>query len=62
MKVFVMTKAVPLGPEIYVGVKKTRKEALKTFRELFPHMREKSGGMVSDSSNTFLLFIHEEEI
>lgn len=62
MKVYVMTKAVPLGKEEYVGVRNSKKNAEKAFREMFPHMRKNMDTLVSDADNTYLLFIHEEEV
>lgn len=66
MKVYVMTKFKPLGEEQYVGVKKSKEEALKAFRKIFPHMRGKIEGhsntLTSDSENTWLLNIREEEV
>ena len=65
MKVYVMTKCLPpFGKEEYVDVKKTKKEAMKAFRELFPHMRGKveDRSLSSDSQNTFLLDIKEVKI
>lgn len=65
MKVYVMTKANLFQPEVYVGVKKSKKEATKTLRDLYPHMKSDDSGnsFVSDSSKQpLLLFIHEEEI
>lgn len=62
MKVYVMTKAAPLGKEEYVGVRNSKKNAEKAFRELFPHMRRNMDTLVSDAHNTYLLFIHEENI
>lgn len=62
MKVYVMTKAVPFGKEEYVGVKNSKKSAEKAFREMFPHMKTNTGTIVSDAANTYMLFIHEEEV
>ncbi len=64
MKVYVMTKFKPLGVEEYVGVKKSQKEALKAFREIFPYMRGRieDNSLSSDANNTFLLAIREEEV
>lgn len=64
MKVYVMTKFKPFCAEEYVGVKKSKKEALEAFREIFPHMRGKveDNSLSSDQNNTYLLAIHEEEI
>lgn len=62
MKVAVMTKAVPFGPEVYVGVKASKKLAEKAFREMYPHMRKQDDALVSDATNSLLLFIHEEGV
>lgn len=64
MKVYVLTKAKPLGVEEYVGVAATHKKAEKRLRELFPYMRKDGDTKVfiSDRDNKYLLFIHEEEI
>lgn len=62
MKVYIMTKAVPFGLEEYIGVRNSKKNAEKAFRELFPHMRINMDTLVSDEDNTYLLFIHEEEV
>ena len=64
MKVYVMTKAELFQPEVYVGVKKSKKEAEKELRTKYPHMKSDDSGKsyVSDASNSLLLFIHEEEI
>ena len=61
MKVYVMTKYKPFGVEQYVGVKKTEKEAVEAFREMFPHMRGtvKDNNMSSDAHNTYVLSIKE---
>lgn len=63
MKVYVMTKFKPFGKEEYVGVKGSQKEAVKTLRQLFPHMRgDADRGFSSDATNELLLRIREEEI
>lgn len=64
MKVCVMTKFKPFEKEEYVGVKKSQEEALKAFREMFPHMRGnvEDNSLSSDKNNTYFLAIHEEEI
>lgn len=62
MKVYVMTKAKPFKEEQYIGVRATKKSAEKALREEFPHMRCEMGSYVSDKYNTYLLFIHEEEV
>jgi hypothetical protein len=60
--VFIITKAKPFGEKIYVGVRSSKKLALKLLRELFPHMRTIGEDMVSDADNTWLLFIDEEPV
>lgn len=68
MKVFVVTKAKPLQSEIYIGVKKTLKDAEKLLRSEFPHMRKTEDSIsnqhnyASDKDSLWLLFVHEEEI
>lgn len=62
MKVYVMTKAEPFKAEQYMGIKATRKAAEKALRDAFPYMRKEGDDYVSDKENTYLLFIHEEEI
>lgn len=71
MKVYVMTKAEPLEAKIYIGVKRSKKEAEKYLRMLYPHMKKiepaykyegEGDSYVSDSSNTLLLFIDEVQI
>lgn len=64
MKVYVMTKARPFQAEQYMGVKSSRKSAEKALRDVFPFMRKSAMGddYVSDKENTWLLFIHEEEL
>ena len=68
MKVYVMTEAKLFGAERYVGVKKSVSEAEKALRKIAPYMRpaasanKKTKAYVSDASNNFMLFIHEEEI
>ena len=64
MKVYVMTKFVPFGAEQFVDVKKSKKEALKTFRELFPNMRgdPDKNNMSSDKNDTYLLRIIEKDL
>ena len=47
MKIYVMLKYRPLGNEVYIGIKKNRKEAEKCLRQLFPHMR-----IMNDTLNT----------
>ena len=64
MKVYVYTEAASFMPETYIGVAKSRKEAEKAMRKIYPHMKQ-------DGANSYisgaiepikLLFIHEEEI
>lgn len=69
MKVYVMTKAKLFQDEVYIGVEKSLKDAEKSLRVDYPHMRPSSRdevckmrSYVSDSSNQLLLFIHEEEV
>lgn len=62
MKVYVMTQAEPFQKEVYVGVKKSKKEAENELRKKYPNMRNVGESYVSDKNNTYLLFIHEEEI
>ena len=68
MKVYVMTQAKPFHAEVYIGVRKSLKEAEKALRNDYPHMKPVSNmsdgvkDYVSDASNSLLLFIHEEEI
>lgn len=72
MKVYVYTQAELFSPEIYLGVKGSKKEAEKVLRNMFPHMKpdlnnqmsgtNKKYSYVSDAQNTLLLFIHEEEV
>lgn len=64
MKVYVMTKFEPFGKEEYVDVKRSRKDAMKAFREMFPNMRGKieDRSLSSDANNTYLLDIKEVEL
>lgn len=70
MKIYVMTKAKLFKEEIYIGVAKSIKDAEKSLRTSYPHMRPsstreevcKTRSYVSDSSNQLLLFIREEEV
>ena len=57
-----MTKARPLGEEIYIGVKANRKAAEKALREMYPYMRKVMDGYAADKDNSLLLFITEEEV
>ena len=71
MKVYVATKAKVFGPEIYLHVSKSKKDAEKKLRRVYPYMRPTD--MVNrDDALCFLkdarvntpdlLFIHEEII
>lgn len=64
MKVYVMTKFKPFEDEIFVGVKKTKKEAFQALREIFPFMRGsiEIGNLTSDTYPTWLLSIKEIDI
>lgn len=63
MKVYVATKAKPFQAEEYICVKATKRQALMSLRELFPYMREIENDIYSsDANNTYLLYIHEEDI
>lgn len=64
MKVYVMTKAAPFEPEIYVGVKATRKLAEKELRTQYPHMKpsDDNSYVAVVDHNAVLLFIKEEEL
>lgn len=64
MKVYIMTKAELFKPEVYIGVKASKKQAEKALRELYPFMRKDEVGdsYMADKNNQLLLFIHEEEI
>lgn len=62
MKIYVMLKYRPLGNEVYIGIKKNRKEAEKCLRQLFPHMRVMNDTLVSDANGTYVLEVREEEI
>ena len=42
-KVYVITKALPLHEEVYVGVKGSKKQAEKFIRQDFPNARIESG-------------------
>lgn len=56
-----MTKFKPFEDEIFVGVRKTKKEAFETLRETFPFMRGniENNNLVSDVYPTWLLSIKE---
>ena len=62
MKIYVMLKYRPLGNEVYIGIKKNRKEAEKCLRQLFPHMRIMNDTLVSDANGTYVLEVREKEI
>ena len=62
MKIYVMLKYRPLGNEVYIGIKKNRKDAEKCLRQLFPHMRVMNDTLVSDANGTYVLEVREEEI
>ena len=64
MKVYVMTKFKLFEDEIFVGVKRTKKEAFKTLREIFPFMRGniEDNNLVSDAHSTWFLTIKEIDI
>lgn len=62
MKIYVMLKYRPLGNEVYIGIKKNRKEAEKCLRQLFPHMRVMNDTLVSDANGTYVLEVREEEV
>ena len=62
MKIYVMLKYRPLGNEVYIGIKKSRKDAEKCLRQLFPHMRVMDDTLVSDANGAYILEVREEEI
>lgn len=65
MKVYVTTKAKPFNPEQYIGVHPSKKTAEKALRAMFPYMKKSIGdndAYSSDRDNTWILFIHEEEV
>lgn len=62
MKIYVMLKYRPLGKEEYIGIKKSRKDAEKCLRQLFPHMRVMDDTLVSDANGAYILEVREEEI
>ena len=62
MKIYVMLKYWPLGNEVYIGIKKNRKEAEKCLRQLFPHIRVMNNTLVSDANGTYVLEVREEEV
>ena len=68
MKIYVVTEAKPFGVERYMFVKKTKKEAEKTLRNISKFMRETDStrtgvsAYISDASCKLFYFIHEEEI
>lgn len=68
MKVYVVTMAKPLQPEVYETVKPSFKEAEKYIRSKFPNARkdEPFGNQTSfyckASGKDYLMFIHEETV
>ena len=64
MKVYVMTKANPFQPEIFLGVKASRKAAEDELKIMFPVMKwdAKKECYKADNFTTLLLFIREIEI
>ena len=69
VKVYVVTKAVPMGPEHYVTVKASKKDAEKVIRADYPNARKDSLHSGFDSYNCknrdgswTLMFIREETI
>ena len=68
MKVYVMTKFVPLGTEIYIGVKRTKKDAEKILRKSYPHMKPTDSFgtdcayVTKENGDVLFLAIKEEEI
>jgi hypothetical protein len=68
-KVYVVTKAELMGPEHYVTVKASKKEAEKVIRAEYPNARKDSTHPDCDSYSCkdrngkwSLMFIHEETI
>ena len=68
-KVYVVTKAVPMGPEHYVTVKASKTDAEKVIRADYPNARKDSLRSGFDSYNCknrdgswTLMFIREETI
>lgn len=67
MKVYVITKAEPLCPEIYVTVKATKKDAEKFIRQDFPNARKdeeprRMSFLCKRNGHESLMFVHEEEV
>lgn len=68
MKVYVVTRAEFMSPEIYVTVKATKKDAEKIIRAAYPNAREehlqsnKWSYLCKDRGHEFLKFITEETI
>lgn len=64
MKVYVMTKAYPFKPEIFIGVKSNRKAAENELKLLFPALSydTKNECYRADKITTLMLFIRECEI
>jgi hypothetical protein len=72
MKVYVATKAEVFKPEIYLHVSKSKKDAEKKLRRVYPYMRPANMVVRDDNTLCFLkdarvntpdlLFIHEEII
>ena len=70
MKVYLMTKAKPFHPEVYLGEKGSLKEAEKALRTVSPYMRKLESvahkknvrTYAADKSYSLLYFIYEEEI
>ena len=65
--VYVVTKAVPFGPERIHKAFSTRKAAEKALRKEYPHMKlsNDGGSLISytaDASCKLLLFIHVLEL
>ena len=68
MKVYVVTIAKPLEPEMYETVKGSAKAAEKYIRSRFPNTRkeESFGGRTSyfckDKAGAYIMFIREEVV
>ena len=65
MKVYVMTKCYPYHPELFVGVKASRKAAEDEFKIMFPSLKydPKNDCFLSDKTAfPQMLFIREHEI
>ena len=68
MKVYVMTKFVPFGDDIYVCVKNSKKEAEEYLRHLYPHMKPTDSFgtncayVTKENGDVLFLAIKEEEI